>query len=143
MSVQLALTTEETLFGEPLANMVWRLGYMRRLERTWLLIEGDYDKSDLTLESAARAIGVSKNHLNVLLRGVTSLTFHQLLTRYRVLMAVSMIKSKNHSILDVALANGFGSMNTFERNFRIFMGVTPIEFKKTCHRSRPSKVPPP
>lgn len=134
------MTIEDTLFGEPLANIVWRLGYMRRLERTWLLIEGDYGESGLTLESAATAIGVSKNHLNVLLRGVTSLTFHQLLTRYRVLMAVSMLKSKNHTILEIAFANGFGSMNAFERNFRTFMGVTPIEFKKTCHRSGTSKV---
>lgn len=138
MIVEMMLPLDQALFGEPLKGLVSRLGYMRRLERTWQLIETDYDDSSLGLEIAAKRIGVSKNHLNVLLHGVTSLTFHQLLTRYRIMMAISMIKSRNHSILEIALANGFGSLNTFERNFRTFLGVTPIEFKKFCLMSRTS-----
>src|SRR5437870_13487813 len=91
--VKLPHPIEEAPFGEPIASLVRRLGYKRRLERAWLLISSDYGDQSLTLEYAAKEIGVSKNHLNVLLRDVTPLTFHQILTRYRVLMATSMIKT--------------------------------------------------
>jgi two-component system response regulator YesN len=80
-------------------------------------------------ETTQRTLYVSKNHLNVLFRQMTTFTFYQLLIRYRLIKAATMIISKNFSLLEVALQNGFGSLNAFERNFRGLIGVTPKEFK--------------
>lgn len=120
---------EQKLFVESISDIRNRLSYFRRLERVWNLIETDYSDPDLTLEKAARVSGINKNHLNVLLRQTITLTFHQLLVRYRLFKAMDMMKHKNYSILEVALESGFGSLNTFERNFRNLIGLTPKVFK--------------
>lgn len=75
---------ENQLFQQPLADLVVKLSYFRRLERIWKLIEKDYADSDLDLAKAARASGISKNHLNVMMRRETGFTFYQLLIRYRL-----------------------------------------------------------
>jgi AraC-like DNA-binding protein len=123
------LALEVRLFLGPLPDVVLRLSYVRRLERVWQLIEAEYGDAALTLGKAALVSGTSKNHLNVLFNTRTGLTFHQILVRYRLLKSIAMMEAKNFSFLEIALENGFGSLTSFERNFRYFMGRTPREFK--------------
>lgn len=88
---------ENHLFKQPLADLVAKLGYFRRLERIWKLIEKDYADSDLDLATAARVSGISRNHLNVMMRRETGFTFYQPLIRYRLFQALTMIRSRNYS----------------------------------------------
>lgn len=120
---------ETQLFLRPLSDLTTRIHYFRRLERTWQLIENEYADPSLSLERAARASGLNKNHLNVLLRRTTSLTFHQLLVRYRLFKAIDLMTTKNYSLLEISLETGFGGLNTFERNFRRILGIAPHKFK--------------
>jgi AraC-type DNA-binding domain-containing proteins len=129
-SLKLSKEIEEILFLQSLSNLVARLSYDRRLERAWQMVERDYADSSLTLDEVATGSGANKNHLNVLIRRRTSLTFHQLLIRYRLARAVEMMLAKNYSILEIALENGFGSITTFERNFRAVIGTTPVLFRR-------------
>ena len=120
---------EQQLFSQPLFEVVAKLSYFRRLERAYQLIEAEYADPKLNLEQAARVSGANKNHLNTLFRQTTNFTFHQFLIRYRLLKAINMMKAKNYSLLEVALQNGFGSLSTFERNFRRVLGIAPKQFK--------------
>src|SRR5438270_1476200 len=99
--------SEKKLFQQPLPGLITKLGYSRRLGRAWQLIERDYTDPSLDLERAAKVSGVSKNHLNVLLRETTGFTFYQLLIRYRLSRALNMMKLRNYSLLEIALENGF------------------------------------
>jgi two-component system, response regulator YesN len=121
---------ETELFLQPLSNLVAKLNYSRRLERCWKLIEVNYSDSNLDLEKAAKVSGISKNHLNILLRKTTAFTFHQLLTRYRLLRAMAMIMTRNYSLAEIAVQNGFGSLVAFQRNFQSILGDTPRRFRK-------------
>ncbi|MEK6410210.1 MAG: AraC family transcriptional regulator, partial [Acidobacteriota bacterium] len=118
-----------SILMQPLPDLVDKLSFFRRLERTWQLIEKEYVDSDLGLERASRISGVSKNHLNVLLRQTTGFTFYQILIRYRLSRAITMMESKNYSILEIVLENGFKSRNSFEKNFRGLIGTTPKKFR--------------
>lgn len=120
---------EEELFKEPLRAVIGKLTYRRRLARTWQLVQAEYDSPALTLDRAGRESGVNKNHLNTLFRQTTSFTFHQFLVRYRILRAITIMPRKNYSLLEIALRVGFGSLTTFERNFRKLMGMSPKEFR--------------
>jgi AraC-like DNA-binding protein len=127
------LTTEqieERLFLRPLADVIATLGYYRELERAWHFMKENYADSEISLNTVAKASGLSKNRLNDLLQRETTFTFKKLLVRYRLLMATKMMSSKNYSLLEVALENGFGSLNNFDRSFRTILGVTPSKFKK-------------
>jgi AraC-like DNA-binding protein len=121
---------EIRLFRQPLSELALKLSYYRRLERLWLWILNNYDDPEPTLEIAARASGVSKNHLNVLLSRTVGLTFHELLTRYRLLKAIEMMGAKDYSVTEVAEASGFGSCWSFERNFRRVMGCSPQDLRR-------------
>lgn len=118
------------MFLQRLCDLVSKLCVDPRLERTWKLIESRYSDPGVSLSEAGRQSGAAKNHLNVLLRRTTTLTFHQLLTRYRLYAAILMMGSSDFNLLDVALETGFGSLNTFERNFRAVVGCTPQHFKR-------------
>jgi AraC-like DNA-binding protein len=120
---------EIKLFTQPLDDLVARLTYYRRLEKAWQLIEANYADTSLTLERAAKECGANKNHLNTLFRQTSGFTFHQFLIRYRLLNAIIMMKAKNYSLLEIAVQTGFGSLSTFERNFRRIFDMTPREFK--------------
>jgi two-component system response regulator YesN len=120
---------ENHLFQQPLADLVAKLGYFRRLERIWKLIEKDYADSDLDLATAARVSGISGNHLNVMMRRETGFTFYQLLIRYRLFQALTMMRSRNYSLLEIVMKTGFGSLSAFERSFRSVVGLTPSEFR--------------
>jgi AraC-like DNA-binding protein len=123
------LQIQNQLFQQPLADLVAKLSYFRRLERVWKLIEKDYADSDLDLAKAARVSGISKNHLNVMMRRQIGFTFYQLLIRYRLFRALTMMRSRNYSLLEIVIETGFGSLTAFERSFRNVVGLTPSEFR--------------
>ena len=121
---------EKKLFLQLLSDLAESLEQDQRLGRVWRLIKRDFSDPELNLERAARDSGASLNHLNVLLRRAIGFTFHQLLTRYRLLRAINLMSGKNQNLLDVALDSGFGSLSTFERNCRRILGRPPRLLKE-------------
>jgi transcriptional regulator GlxA family with amidase domain len=121
---------QKRLFLQPLPNLVAKLRYSRRLERAWQSIEKDYADPALNLQKVAKTCGISKNHLNVLFRQATGFTVHQLLIRYRLSSAVTLMSTKNYSLLEIALQSGFGSLSAFERNFRKVIGLPPLHLRR-------------
>jgi AraC-like DNA-binding protein len=139
---QLVHDLEGRLFLGPLSDLIARLRTDPRLARAWLLVKTEYADPSLTLEKAARAAGASKNHLNVLMRNSTSLTFHQLLLRYRVFVAAALMKTTEHcNSLDTALRTGFGTLRAFEQSFRRLLGCSPQSWKCRCPKSRLDAAP--
>lgn len=137
---------EYRLFGEGWAMTNRRLERHRRLANVAKLIRRHYADAALTLTVAADQCRTSKNHLNVLLMRETSYTFHALLTRFRLWRSVAMLGASDCSVLEVALANGFGSVSSFERNFKKLFGWPPSELRRVLlkpaagrARSRPSQ----
>jgi AraC-like DNA-binding protein len=121
---------EIRLFLQPLSDLVSKMAGDRRLARTWLLVKNDYADPRLSLNRAARAAGASKNHLNLLMRNSVSLTFHQFLLRYRVFMAAVLIGTTDRrNTLEIALSTGFGTLRSFEKNFRRLLGCSPRSYK--------------
>jgi AraC-like DNA-binding protein len=120
---------EKNVFTWPLLELAARLSGDTRLACAWSLIETQYADSELRLDSAARDCGVSPDHLNVILRRSTGLTFHQILVRYRLLKALTIMRKGNWTALDIALDVGFGSVSAFQRNFRRIFGAAPKEFQ--------------
>jgi AraC-like DNA-binding protein len=121
---------DKKLFNTPSALLVRQVGYSRRLSKLLALISTECSSSTLNLESAACHCCVEKNHLNFLLRKATGLTFHQLLTRYRLRQAVLLMCSSDLSLLEIAQESGFGSLSSLERNFWKKFRLTPREYRK-------------
>ncbi len=112
-----------------------------RLERLAILtahvIREQPDEPGSTEELAAR-MGVSGRHLRrVFVRtfGVSPALFLQ---TERLLLARQLLQGSSLSILDVALASGFGSLRRFNEVFRKSCQTTPSAFRKNPKRGEPS-----
>ena len=106
-----------------------RIGYSRRLEHLWLFIEESYSDPDIRLTDAAQRSGVSQDHLNILLRRFANITFHDLLSRYRIEKCLQLLYERNYTLTEIYSRCGFNSPTTFDRQFKRWVGCLPSEYK--------------
>ena len=124
----------------PLAEVRSRIIYSRRLERLWAFIEECYADPDIRLTDAARHSGASPDHLNRLLRRFASMTFHHLLSRYRVEKCLELLREKNYTLTEIYSRCGFNSPITFGRQFKKWVGCLPSEYKRLIAFPRESSA---
>lgn len=127
------------LFERPLVSLVESMAYYDSLRALWGIVEKRFDDPELTLLGVSSDCGISHNRLNMRLNEVLEMTFHEFLTRYRLLQAVRIMHSKDWTILEIALNTGFGNVRSFERYFKKLLGAPPREFRD---RLRPRRPPP-
>ena len=60
----------------------------------------------------------------------TGETFASCLLRIRMEKAAELLRDTDYSNEQIAQMTGFGAVNTFYRNFKKIMGVTPNIYKK-------------
>ncbi len=120
---------ELRLFGGPWREVHRRLGGDPRLASCLELIESQYSDESLTLGRAARHTGLSRSRLNAGLGKGIGRSFHQLLTRFRLLRAVERMRSRPDTLLEVAEATGFGSLSSFHRHCVRHLGCAPGRFR--------------
>jgi AraC-like DNA-binding protein len=87
-------------------------------------------REDVTLPQCAAACGMGVSTLNALLKRHYQQTFLDFLSEIRLQHAVEALKRDDRDILDIALANGFGSIATFNRRFRRAYGLAPQEWRE-------------
>lgn len=123
---------ESFLFNQSIASLDNKVRFYHRLTCVWYLIQSEYRDASIDLDVAAVRCGVSKNHLNTLLRRQTGFTFYNLLLRYRLYEAVRLFCRRNYLIYEIAFNVGFGNPINFERTAKNFLGVSPRQLKVWC-----------
>ena len=83
----------------------------------------------LTLDDAARHVGISKSHFSHLFKRYTGMTFVDYLTNERIRRAETISLDPSRHITDIAFESGFSSISTFNRAFRKVKGISPSEFR--------------
>lgn len=99
-----------------------------RLPSEMLLYFNEHFREDLTLASAAHALGYHPNYLSHMFKSTLRIGFHQYLTILRLREAVLLMKNEDKSITECAFESGFQSLRTFYRAFQAEFGCTPKEF---------------
>lgn len=100
-----------------------RLG--RALE---LLSERAADRS-FTVETMARRLGISREHLARQFRASAGLSPSDYLTQHRLRLAAQQLRSTDDKLEAVARRCGFSGANYLCRVFRRHVGVTPAQFR--------------
>ncbi len=112
-------------------------GTLATVSRAWKLIEaGALD--DANVASLAARLGVGDRQLRRLFRqhvGASPITVAQ--TR-RVLLAKQLIQQTNLSMIEVALASGFGSVRRFNETFQKFYQRSPGDIRRAALKPAPS-----
>ncbi len=104
----------------------------RRLRRVQpiLAYAAAHPEEDLSLAALADKAGLSAWHLHREFSTTLGETPKQLTSRLRLERAAAMLLAGKESVLDVALACGFGGHEVFCRAFRRRFGMTPGAYRK-------------
>ncbi len=86
---------------------------------------------DLSVATVAKHLGVSREHLSRAFHQHFGITYQHYVTNRRLTVARHLLTDPNASLslLDIALATGFGSHAHFSRVFRKHEGITPTQFR--------------
>jgi len=83
----------------------------------------------LSLESTARALGVSRIHLSHIFSQQLGVNFRQYINALRIDRACSLLKDPGRSIAQVIDLCGYQNPRTFHRSFQSHCGMTPKEYR--------------
>lgn len=86
--------------------------------------------SELTLEGVARRFKISPAHLSRLFKKTTHFNFVEYVNSLRISKACRLLTSTGDSVLNIALACGFGSVTQFGRCFKELTGTSPLKYRK-------------
>ncbi len=83
----------------------------------------------LQIETAASALGMKAATLKQLIQQYYHCTFHQMVKMLKIKLAAALLCADSRSVTEVAAALGYGSLVTFQRQFKEIMGQTPTEYR--------------
>lgn len=87
--------------------------------------------SDITLDSAAAALGYSKFYISHAISEMFGCNFRTLISNYRISAAQEALLQTSKSVWQIAYDCGFQNQSTFNRAFTKLCGMTPSEYRKT------------
>lgn len=91
----------------------------------------DYSGSDQSIEELANKLGCSSRHLRRAFKNEFHVSPVQYLQTRRLLLAKSLLTDTHLSVLDVAMASGFGSLRRFNDVFKKQYKLVPTKLRKT------------
>ena len=87
----------------------------------------------LTIEQVARVALLSPSYYSYLFKTMTGKTFIEHLTLIRLHKAMELLKNTDNFVLEICLDAGFKNVNHFNRTFKAFTGLTPLQYRKSFH----------
>lgn len=83
----------------------------------------------LTLESTARALGISRIHLSHIFSQQLRINFRQYINILRIDRACTLLRDPGYSVSQVADLCGYGNSRTFHRAFQAQRNMAPNQFR--------------
>lgn len=88
----------------------------------------------LTLETTARALGISRIHLSHIFSQQLNINFRQYINILRIDRARQLLQDPSFSISQIAYLCGYGNQRTFHRAFLTQCGMPPNQFRAASMR---------
>lgn len=85
---------------------------------------------ELNIDFVARKFALSQSYFSYLFRNVTSKTFTGYLTGLRISRAMELLKNTDRKVADICYEAGFNNIGHFNRIFKQYTDLTPLNFKK-------------
>ena len=99
------------------------------MERVMRVINKNMDNADLSVESFADQVGVSRVHFYRKIKELTGQSPRDFLKTIRLKEAARLLREKNLDITSVSDATGFKTLSTFSTSFKALYGMTPSEYQ--------------
>jgi len=103
--------------------------HLEQVQRGIDFIEAHLDADLLTAE-VARQAGISHWHFQRIFKALTNETLKTYIRSRRLSVALALLLSTKQRIIEIALASGFQSQESFTRAFKTVFGLTPAAYRK-------------
>ena len=98
------------------------------LERIMGVINKNIGNADLSVDSIAEEVGISRVHLHRKMKELTGQTPHDFIRNIRLKQAANLLTNQNVNITEVMYACGFNNAASFSTIFKKFYGMSPREY---------------
>ena len=98
------------------------------LDRVMKVINRNIGNSDLSVDSIAEEVGISRVHLHRKMKELTGQTPHDFIRNIRLKQAAHLLATHNMNITEVMYACGFNNAASFSTIFKKFYGMSPREY---------------
>lgn len=108
------------------------------------LLEMQFNSVEVSLSAIAKEVGLTSAYLNRILSFKTGQGFRKHLKSLRMARAVELLGDISLSVKEIASAVGYRYSSGFDRDFKIWFGMTPFEFRAGLKQSfvdSPAKRP--
>lgn len=99
------------------------------LHKIFLFIDEQFD-GDCTLAALSRKTGYNYSYISRYFKTAVGIPFNAYVNHYRLNHACYLLRSSGDTVLECALASGFVSLRSFNRNFKEQFGTTPAAYRK-------------
>ncbi len=106
--------------------------YLERVQRGIDFVEAHLEV-DFCLGDVAKAAGMSCWHFQRIFKALTHETLKTYIRSRRFSHALGLLKDTDLSLLDIALASGFETHESFTRAFKACFRITPNQYRKAGH----------
>jgi AraC-like DNA-binding protein len=98
------------------------------LERIMKAINSNLTNSNLSVDSIAQEVGISRVHLHRKMKELTGQTPHDFIRNIRLKQAANLLSHGDMNVTEVMYACGFGNAASFSTMFKKFYGMSPREY---------------
>lgn len=95
------------------------------------IIMSSFDDPELTLETIANALYISKSHLSRLFKKLIGESFSEYLRRIRMDQACRLLKETRLNMEEIVAHCGLRDMQSFYHNFHTLMQITPHQYRRS------------
>ncbi|MCX7796183.1 MAG: helix-turn-helix transcriptional regulator, partial [bacterium] len=94
------------------------------------IIDSSEDLSDITLNKISQLVNVNYAYLSRLFKKELGVHFTEYINKERIKRAFPLLFDKQKRIQDIAICSGFKDIQQFERIFKRFYNMTPLQYRK-------------
>lgn len=110
------------------------MNYLKQVQRGINYVEANLD-FDISLAQVAKEAGLSQWHFQRIFKALTNETLKTYIRSRRLANSLDKLLNSNARILDIALAAGYDSQESYTRAFRASFGMTPGEYRRLGEKS--------
>ncbi|MEE1161451.1 MAG: AraC family transcriptional regulator [Acutalibacteraceae bacterium] len=86
-------------------------------------------KDDITLDIVAEELHLSKYYISRLINNRLKQNFNEYINNLRISEACNLLRVTDEKIADISEDVGFGTIRSFNRAFKLVMGISPAEYR--------------
>ncbi len=119
------------------SNVLYGRTTKSNMERVVQYIQANYGQ-ELRLEMLANIFGYNSAYLGKIFHQYMGDNFNNYLDRIRITEAKRLLEMDEYKVYEVAEMVGYTNINYFHNKFKKYVGVSPLNYKKSCRGEKSS-----